>query len=210
MHSVIIKRWIVQSNWLCFLGLILTTHHMGCFPPQVQMYSNSPYMYGSLWQNVKICPILQDHFAHACFPKHHFSDRQMVQLLCMKYFLSSGCDLPCQQGASLVDSGHNSTHQLLDCNKWRVQQLCRVVAYLMCVTIAMGYDFGFLDWTIHFHLGCNYSNEAHEMIISMIEPCRCAKNNKILTKNENKRSMRFFGLPIFNSVIMHGHLIFEW
>ena len=25
-------------------------------------------------------------------------------------------------------------------------------------------DFGFLDWNIYFHKGCNYSNEANEMM----------------------------------------------
>ena len=25
-------------------------------------------------------------------------------------------------------------------------------------------DFGFLDWHIYFHKGCNYSNEANEMM----------------------------------------------
>ena len=25
-------------------------------------------------------------------------------------------------------------------------------------------DFGFLDWNIYFHKGCNYSNEANEMV----------------------------------------------
>ena len=82
---------------------------------------------------------------------------------------------------NFIGSGQNSTHPLLD-DRWIARS---AITRDSCVFNAREHRvsrdapvrkqnwrewrtprdyFGFLDWNIYFHKGCNYSNEAYEMM----------------------------------------------
>ena len=73
-----------------------------------------------------------------------------------------------------IGAGQNSAHLLLDGDGYRVQQItqssciCNMREHrVSCDAVHKRTpcdDFGFLDWNIYLQKGCNYSNEANEMM----------------------------------------------